>query len=109
MFNVTVWFNCDFLCVVVWFVICNVFVLACVCGCVSSPLMLCVNYCVVMYNVLCVFIVFSCVLNVFVWFVCDLLCGVVWSVCVGLLCVFCFVCLCVVLLKCAVECFVCDV
>ena len=37
---------------------------------------------------------FACVLNVFVWFVCDILCGVVWSVCVGLLCV-CFLCVCV--------------
>ena len=41
--------------------------------------MLCVNYLVVMYGILGAF-VFVCLLFVFVWFVCGLLCDVVWYV-----------------------------
>ena len=38
-----------------------------------------------MYVVLCVCVVLACLLNVFVWCVCDLLCGVAWSVYLSLL------------------------
>ena len=64
--------------------------------------MLCVSYCVMMSVVLCVCVVFVCLLIVLVWFVGDLLCDVVWRVCVSRLRV--FTGLRVVLLNCAVGC-----
>ena len=36
-----------------------------------------------MYVVLCVIVAFACLLNMFVWFVCDLLCDVVWYLCLS--------------------------
>ena len=46
------------------------------------------NYCVVVYGVLCV-VVFVCLFSVFVWFVSELLCAVVWFVVCERVCVMC--------------------
>ena len=75
------------------------FVVFCVCCCLMALDGVCVNYCVTMYFVLCVLVVLVLLIDVFVWFTCDLLCGGVWSVLfvLGVVCVFvcCLVYVCV--------------
>ena len=85
----------DLLCDVVWFVLRCVLVSVCV-FCVVCPCTLCVKYPAMTNAVLCMF-VFVCCLFVFVWFVCDLLCDVVWYVYVCVMCG--FVCCVLLLLK----------
>ena len=64
------------------FVCCCVFVLVCdrdVFFFSKCPWMLCVSYCVMVCGVLCV-VVLVCLFMLFVWFVSESLCDVVWCV-----------------------------
>ena len=63
----------------VWFVCVFLFAVVCLCLCLKCVAAVCGVFCDDVYCVMCRF-AFVESLNVFVWFACDSLCDVVWSV-----------------------------